>query len=76
MMEHTFNPTTWDSEGSRSLSGAIIGGANREQVIFLRRICLGLKIHNRFALIGKAPKKFILRKIPAINVLFLLLLNI
>jgi hypothetical protein len=33
-------------------------------------------IHDGFAPVGKAQKKFILENIPAINMLFLLLLNI
>jgi hypothetical protein len=39
-------------------------------------ISLWLKIHDGFASLGKAAKNFLLGKIPAIDMIFLLLLNI
>jgi hypothetical protein len=56
------------------MSGATIGEAKSQQVIFLRWVCLGLKA--TMAPVGKAQEKSILGKIPAINMLFLLLLYI
>jgi hypothetical protein len=35
-----------------------------------------IKINDRFAPLGEAKENFILEKIPAINILFLILLNI
>ena len=45
-------------------------------MIFLRWPTLDLKVNDRFVLVGKAQKKFILEQIPAINMLLLVSLNI
>lgn len=59
------------------LSGATMGQANNQQVIFLRWPASDYYIINdSLALIMQGLRESILGKIPGINMIFLLLLNI